>query len=332
MENREIGEIESVAKAIEESLKNNPNSEIKFKKLKIKEKEFVNIVVDFINNGITNQEIKNKMLSNLEKFKLFNGTGGEISFDEKKKELKMKAGVGRRQLMGGHVETDLKTIRGLAHELAHSITQKFNINRLNEFGNPHEKDQSIGEIESKFIEKCFNEYLEENADAISKRLNISTEELHEQIKALKIYDDIDLLHHIEELKKKNYNGRDCDYTNRYVVGEVVSRVVFERLKSNKEKRYDLFNDYTKKNADMNRDETAQFLSEGNMNSYGEVVGQFVSAYSPKIEKVSAETIELAGYQKSEKREIDFSQVKKLEAETKKAETKKNETSAKQKGE
>ena len=137
----------------------------------VTETEVRNFVNFFLKHGIKNASLTEKMIKSFndkEHFLLDTESAGvtkHISHDYGDAiDVISRAQLGTHQLPDGRYNSDMVSVRGIIHENAHNISQKFDVNYLNSeegknayFNGRLEADQSIGEIESKFMEKIFND-------------------------------------------------------------------------------------------------------------------------------------------------------------------------------
>lgn len=274
--------------------------------------EILSFIRQFIESVITEPELKQRLLNNLNdkvfNFKLTFGkdSGGinkPIINKRGKPSVYREAWLGVRQF-GGKVKTNLKTIRGIIHELAHSVSQKFDLERLNKYGNPHEKDQSIGEIESKFIEQIFNTYMLENAKSLGdkKTLGLTTNQIKYDIDYLEVYDLKDLIEKTKSSRDEN-DHQKREYDKRYVIGEVVAKIILNKYKYNSSKTISLFSSYLRRNADLNIDEAVRFLTEEECQNYPEIIKKFIKQRTPIIENIN--TSEIENYNEENNSQIKF---------------------------
>ena len=160
----------------------------------------------------------------------------------------------------------------VCHEFAHLTSQRMQEKKM-------PKSEYIGEVESMFIEKVFAKYLldkkiisEEEYDAVnisliksvSNRLEavfqendilnflkgdiLTEEKLAEGEKLLKNSPNKDaILNRIQSIAKGTIKS-DVDF--RYIIGEVVSELLFEEYKKEPQKTTAKFKEYLKHNADI----------------------------------------------------------------------------------
>ena len=250
-------------------------------------RKFINY---FIENGIKNESLRDKLYQNFNdgNFILDTKPGGENShlFNMIENELVVetykRAKLGNKLPSGKYV-SDIKTIRGIIHELAHSTSQKFDETYLNSSdakqkiaNNSLEKDSSIGEIESKFIEKVFNDFILNNADKIEESgCSLSgIQDLKEEIRDLDNYDVCDFLERLTHGMHKD----NIDYKNsidhRYIVGTIISNLMFEDYKNNPKEILEQFNKYLENQCSMDIDEASSFLMRGKCHNYGQAINQY----------------------------------------------------------
>ncbi len=288
----------------------------------VKKAEVVAFVRKFIEETITEPNLKQKLLYNLDnnvlklKTSFFKDTGGfnrPVYGKNGEVSIEREAWFGYRML-NGKIMVDLKTIRGIVHELIHSVTPKFDIERIKRARREnryHEKDPSIGEIESKIIEKFYSEYLLENADRLEKEgvLGLTAEQIKKDVIEMQASDLIELIQKTKESQDPNKNEVDQRYCERYVFGGIYADMFAKHTLKNGKDKIKLFSEYLSQNADMNLDDAAMFLSEGElkpMQSEGKfkpmqvVIDKFVNDRIPSSKKLDDET--LSSYRESKKQE------------------------------
>jgi len=211
MHPQQMKELESLKTSAQDKLKEKSINNLRKEKLTeitTSKEDVKSFIVNFINTSITDKDLKDKMLENLEKIDLRiadNDTIGKneiIKVNENNQEVRkhhIEAWLGKPS-KNGMVKTDLKKIRGIIHELTHSTSQKFSEEFIN--GNKQEADPGIGEIETKFIEKVFNNYLKENAETLgnSNSLGLTTENIKHDAEYFESYDLDNFIHQIGKIQ------------------------------------------------------------------------------------------------------------------------------------
>jgi len=252
--------------------------------------EIKNFINYFFENGIKNQSLRKKLYENFNDgdFILDDKPGGvnQHVFNMVENELVVdvfkRANLGDKLPTGTYV-SNIKTIRGIIHELAHSSSQKFDKDFLNTNESKQklanhslEKDTAIGEIEAKFIEKVFNDFILNNASEIEKSgcsIN-GIQDLHEEIQDLEKYDTCDFL----ERLTIGINEDDPNYRqsvdHRYIIGTIVSSLLYEDYKKDPEGTLEHFNNYLENQCSMNINDTVSFLTKGKSQHFGEAVEQY----------------------------------------------------------
>ena len=246
----------------------------------------------FINNffkyGILNKTLSDKLYKSFndgtfildnkeagENRHIFEQTGNDITI----KTIK-RAKLGD-ELNEGKVSTNMRDIRGIIHENSHSVSQKFDKNYLNSTetkqkilsGKPFEKDRSTGEIESKFIEKVFNHYILNNGSELEK-LGITPSKdisLEEEIRNLNTYDTLDFLERLSQGMKKDDPKYKQSTDHRYIIGTVLSSILFEEYKKSPEETLVLFNNYLENQCNMDINEVSEYLTKGKAKDFGQAI-------------------------------------------------------------
>lgn len=280
-------------KDLKETILNFYNPKVKSSSLTIfltTKEEVENFINYFIEHGIKNKSLKEKMFNSFNdgNFMLDTNPNGEnkhifnIIENQLTVEIYKRAKLGDN-LPSGEYVSDIKTIRGIVHELAHSSSQKFDSKYLNldatlqKIANKTlEKDMSIGEIESKFMEKVFNDFILNHADEIEKSgcsIN-GIQDLEEEIIDLTEYDICDFLERLTTGMQEDDPAYQQSPEHRYVIGSVVSSLLFDDYKRNPEIILDLFNKYLENQCSMDIDEAITFLSRGKAKNFGQAVNLY----------------------------------------------------------
>ena len=69
-------------------------------------------------------------------------------------------------------------------------------------------------------------------------------------------------------------GRNDEKRNRYVVGEVVSEIMYRQYQDNPEGTMKTFSEFLKGNAEMTRDQAVEFVTNGKIKTYGKVIEEY----------------------------------------------------------
>lgn len=168
---------------------------------------------------------------------------------------------------------DVEGLCCVAHENSHACSQ-----RMTE--DVKEKEQLIGEIESKFIEKVYLDWLLYN-EAISQEdydfkrraqrqdLVVDCDSVLAEVDFLKSINHDFHFRNIQKviwqksnLEKSVINmqkGKVSPWLGRYIIGEIVAQVLYSEYCQNPQEISERFTDYICKNAEMGFDEAAKFL-------------------------------------------------------------------------
>lgn len=258
--------------------------------------EIIDILSRFIKTCFTDEDTKNKLLTLLRDPDFIctepfddNNTGGACGVENKdgKWKLKHRAYLGKRT-KNGLIKTNVLKIRGILHELAHAGSQKFDtewMNQSTEQPSLREKDQSLGEIESKFMEQLFGQFMYTNMiPSIPEGHTIwglSASQLKREFLNLAHQDIIDLDHRLNHPPKTNTDYKSTE-EHRYIIGGVTAKMMIEMYKSDKEATMNIFQSYLKRNAEMTLDEAVQHLTDGNCKTYPEVIKSYCKHFDRMV--------------------------------------------------
>lgn len=258
-------------------------------------------VIFFIKNAIKNTWLQNKLLENFDndfvldtvlpyqkdsggenKHEIITKSNGEIIVVNKK-----RACIGELH-ESNKIKTNIRYLRCIIHELAHSVSQKFDntwmnttyIQKISQKQNP-EKDNSIGEIESKFLEKIFNNFVFNYAETIFKNnlsLGLNAEELKNETTILMQYDILDLIHKLDEGISQNGKNYKQSYQHRYIVGDMIAIAFYNAYIKNPDKKINLFIQFLQNNACLSIDELCMFLSQNKYKNFSKIIKNFKKIY------------------------------------------------------
>lgn len=142
--------------------------------------------------------------------------------------------LGRKNILKQTYNTTLGKLGTIAHELGHSITEKYYTDI-----SPYRRCEEIQEIESQFVEKMFYHYLTERADFISghfKTIKHSKLDFKELKDAAKYYDKYCKCYIAQNGKTILDNNLQANTDiPKYPLGQIYSSVLFDSFKSNEEK-------------------------------------------------------------------------------------------------
>jgi hypothetical protein len=292
----------------------NLGTEKRLTRVVVKQGEVVAFVRKFIEEALNDPVLKQKLLYNLDnnvlklKTSLFKDTGGfnkPVYGKNGEVSIEREAWYGFKML-NGKVKVDLKTIRGIVHELSHSITPKFDIERIKTARRehrPHEKDCSIGEIESKIIEKFYSEYLMQNAERLEQEglFGLSAEQIKKDVIEMQAGDLRDLIQKTLSSQDPNKDRGGQEYEERYVNGAIFAEMFQKYVPKTGKDKTVIYGVYLSRNADMDINEAAEFLFEGDYKSRQELVEEYISERSSSSEKIDKK--DLSGYKEAQKTEL-----------------------------
>ena len=262
--------------------------------------EIIAFLVGFVTETITEENLREKLLSALTNpdflLEAYEGDdilyGGECSpkkvVDKNGNEYwttQQRVCVGK-DLGDGRVKSTFLHIRDVLHEAAHLASQKYDPEWMN-FDldkNPFDrvKDHSVGEIESKFLEKVLCGYVLKSASELcynNQSFGLTEEELRRQMVMLRNEDVRQFLARLRMGKMSGTKDYKQSFSHRYVIGEVGSRLLCEEYKQKPQDTMDLFSYYMSLNANINIDQAVKILTEGKCTTYGEAMGAFKNFYT-----------------------------------------------------
>ena len=252
--------------------------------------EIIAFIDKCIRTMIPSGELQDKMLANLHdpsfQFETFqtntsskSGSCGPIKTEDGW-QVEKKAIIGN-DLGNGQIKTEIGQIRVILHEIAHASSQKFDIDWMNQsINNPssREKDSSIGEIESKFIEKLFNGFALNYADELyqaNQTFGMDVDSFRKSISWLQQNDNIDFIHDLDNSIAQHDRAYKQRESHRYIIGEIMARILCENYKNNPGQTMDIFEKYMQINAEINIDEASRMLTNNQCRNFGQCVNNFI---------------------------------------------------------
>ena len=275
----EMEQYEKIKSAIERGIdvRSLPKGENRFDGT---EDEIMAFVKKVIEDTVSEPALRAKMLDSLrQKWKIIPGTGknnlgGSVGWTGDKKERIVFVGERKRPFSITR-KTSLMLIRNWVHEIAHDVSQK----HYDAWHKQHkpETDQSIGEIESMFMEKVFMDYIRKHKKELSdkKLFDWPKEDEYENAAVKMRAADIRFtLGRLDEGIEHPDWGRNDEKRNRYVVGEVVSEIMYRQYQDNPEGTMKTFSEFLKGNAEMTRDQAVEFVTNGKIKTYGKAIEEY----------------------------------------------------------
>ena len=237
----------------------------------------------FVQNAITDQYLQERLSSSLldneweikgKPIKTPDGgeAAGSCNWNNGKFTKWVALGVASSRDPSVHI-TDFRLIRCWMHEATHSISQKHDAGWRSTQMVP-EKDQSVGEIEAKFMEKVFVDFVRRNAEVLGDQNFFPGQNEYTFTREMNTLEKNDRLDFISRLKSGIDNpqgGYKDSFSHRYVIGEIVASLLFEEYKQDPVETMHLFSQFLQINAQLDVDECVAFLTKGEYQSYPEAI-------------------------------------------------------------
>ena len=326
-----MAEVNPYLKQIEPAIDSYINAKykdsIKIKKspyFEIEQSKITDFIAMFINDTITNTELKKKLLDNLynrnpnlilnlktnppklnmtanEEREWHKSTAGRISINEVdgknfttqdigKIDVRVRLGISKSN---GKIETNIHNIVAYLHEITHSISER------NTSPQPIAvKEDCSSEIESMFMENLFMHYLSNNAVQLSnlfyKEKTIPNADpifIKNIVKNYQAEHDKGLQDILKMIKYEPYNSQDPKHKQnefRYLIGDIYSYVLNDAYKKNPTATLDRYAEFLKNNASLTLDESSKILFGNNKITKKDIITKFANKLENQINNLLQE--------------------------------------------
>lgn len=305
--------------------KYNGNIELKPQHLfEIEQEKITELIAMFINDTITNPDLKQKYLDNLynrnpnmiltlktdapkpnmteEEQKSWNNSAtGRIQpedvngVDIKKTDIgkvhvEVRLGI---QKPNGKIETNINNIITYMHEIAHSISER------NLSVKPMDvKEDCVGEIEAMFMENLFMHYLSKNATQLTDMFfkegiipSADPKYIKNIIENYRAEHDKGLQDKIEMIQTEKFNPdnpRHKQYEFRYLVGDIYCYVLNDMYKADPAATIEQYAKFLESNASLSLDDSSKILFDNDTITKQDIIKKFTSKLDDKTQKLLAQ--------------------------------------------
>lgn len=305
--------------------KYNGNIELKPQHLfEIEQEKITELIAMFINDTITNPDLKQKYLDNLynrnpnmnltlktnapkpimteEEQKSWNKSAtGRIQpedvngvdikqSDIDKVHVEVRLGI---QKPNGKIETNINNVITYMHEIAHSVSERnLSIKPMDV------KEDCVGEIEAMFMENLFMHYLTKNATQLTDMFfkegiipSADPKYIKNIVENYRAEHDKGLQDRIEMIQTEKFNPenpRHKQYEFRYLVGDIYSSVLNEFYEEDPQATIDQYAEFLKSNATLSLDDSSKILFDSDTITKKDVVKGFVLKLHDQIQELQSQ--------------------------------------------